>query len=55
MLASPPGGFSTRTLSFAQAALHNFEEPETAERYFVEARFITSPDEQGRFKSYATD
>ena len=50
------GGFSTRTLSLLQAALHNFEEPETQERYFAGGSgFITSPDEQGRFKSYATD
>lgn len=45
------GGFSTRTLSLLQAALHNFEEPETQERYFAGGSgFITSPDEQGRFK-----
>ena len=41
------GGFSARTLSWLQAALHNFEEPETQERYFAAGSgFITSPDAQ---------
>lgn len=49
------GGYSVRTLSLLQAALHNFEQPETQADYFAEGSgFITPPDELGRFKPYIT-
>lgn len=45
----------SRTLSLLQAALHNFEEPETAVNYFAPpSGFITRPDALGRFSSYST-
>lgn len=49
------GGFSSVTLSLLQAALHNFEQPETEANYFGSGSgFITPPDNQGRFEPYAT-
>lgn len=50
------GGFSVKTMSLLQAALHNFEVPETEAGYFAEeSGFIAEPDQFGRFKPYATD
>lgn len=49
------GGYSSRKLSLLQAALHNFEQPETEAGYFGEGSgFITRPDSLGRFKPYLT-
>lgn len=49
------GGFSVKSMSLLQAALHNFEQPETEAGYFGEdSGFITRPDEFGRFKPYQT-
>ena len=49
------GAHSVRTLSLLQAALHNFEQPETQANYFAEGSgFITQPDELGRFQPYKT-
>lgn len=49
------GGYSARTLSLLQAALHNFEQPETEANYFgPESTFITPPDHLGRFQLYST-
>ena len=49
------GGFSSRTLSLLQAALHNFEQPETEAGYFGSGSgFITRPDNLGRFEPYLT-
>ena len=49
------GAQSVRTLTLLQAALHNFEQPETRVNYFTEeSGFITQPDELGRFKPYTT-
>lgn len=48
-------GYSVRTLTLLNAALHNFEEPETRANFFADGSgFITPPDELGRFKPYAT-
>lgn len=45
------GGYRVKTLSLLQAALHNFELPETKEGYFAPgSAFITRPDELGRFR-----
>ena len=49
------GAHSVRTLSLLQAALHNFEQPETQANYFAEeSGFITQPDELGRSQPYTT-
>ena len=49
------GGFSSLTLSLLQAALHNFEQPETGAGFFGQGSgFITQPDSQGRFEPYST-
>ena len=49
------GAYSVRTLSLLQAALHNFEQPETQANYFAEeSGFITPPDELGRYQPYST-
>ena len=49
------GGYSVRTLSLLQAALHNFEQSETQANYFAgESGFTTPPDKLGRFKPYVT-
>lgn len=49
------GGFNTQTMSLLQAALHNFEAPESQANYFGEASgFITQPDKYGRFQPYET-
>ena len=49
------GGFTSRTLSLLQAALHNFEAPETTANYFgPDSGFITRPDTLGRYAPYAT-
>ncbi|WP_421552429.1 NEL-type E3 ubiquitin ligase domain-containing protein [Pseudomonas yamanorum] len=48
-------GYRTKTLSLLQAALNNFEEPETRAGFFNSASgFITAPDADGRFERYAT-
>lgn len=50
------GAFMVKTLSLLQAALHNFEQPETEAGYFAnDSGFITEPDTLGRFEPYATD
>lgn len=47
------GGYASKTLSLLQAALHNFEAPETEADYFGEhSGFITRPDALGRYKPY---
>ena len=49
------GAHSVRTLSLLQAALHNFEQPETHANYFAqESGFITPPDELGSAQPYST-
>lgn len=49
------GAHSVSTLSLLQAALHNFEQPETQANYFAEeSGFITQPDELGRYQPYST-
>ena len=51
----PAGADSVRTFTLLNAALHNFEQPETQANYFSEGSgFITPPDELGRFKPYVT-
>lgn len=49
------GGHGVRTMSLLQAALHNFESPETQAHYFADGSgFITRPDEYGRFNAFST-
>lgn len=49
------GGFVPKTFSLLQAALNNFEAPETAIGYFNSASgFITQPDERGHFERHPT-
>ena len=49
------GGYGTYTLSLLQAALHNFEQPETQANFFAaESGFITRPDDLGRYQPYST-
>ncbi|NWC91291.1 MULTISPECIES: dermonecrotic toxin domain-containing protein [unclassified Pseudomonas] len=49
------GGFRAKTLSLLQAALNNFEEPETRAGFFNSASgFITAPDAEGHFERHAT-
>ena len=49
------GAFSVRTWSLLQAALHNFEQPETHANFVTaESGFTTCPDELGRFEPYST-
>lgn len=50
------GAFTVKTLSLLQAALHNFEQPETQAGYFANGSgFITEPDSLGRFEPYKTE
>ncbi|HEX4551836.1 NEL-type E3 ubiquitin ligase domain-containing protein [Pseudomonas sp.] len=49
------GAFQVKTFSLLQAALHNFEEDETADDFYGEAsRFITRPDARGHFERLPT-
>lgn len=49
------GAFQVKTFSLLQAALHNFEEDETADDFYGEAsRFITRPDHLGHFERLPT-
>lgn len=48
-------GHKVQTFSLLQAALHNFEEPETQPGYFPSpSGFITPPDDYGRYEAYQT-
>lgn len=48
-------GHKVQTFSLLQAALHNFEEPETQPDYFPSpSGFITPPDDFGRYETYPT-
>lgn len=48
-------GHKVQTFTLLQAALHNFEEPETQPGYFPSpSGFITPPDDLGRYESYQT-
>jgi len=49
------GGFKTKTFSLLQAALNNFEAPETRAGFFDSASgFITAPDANGHFERFNT-
>ncbi|WP_166225552.1 NEL-type E3 ubiquitin ligase domain-containing protein [Pseudomonas atagonensis] len=46
---------TVKTFSLLQAALHNFEDAETAEGYYdASSGFITPPDHQGHFERFTT-
>ncbi|PTT26326.1 NEL-type E3 ubiquitin ligase domain-containing protein [Pseudomonas sp. HMWF021] len=49
------GAFQVKTFSLLQAALHNFEEDETADDFYEQSsRFITRPDARGHFERLPT-